>query len=115
MKSPSVMRPAMIDAAADDDHDHANDADDDRRERRDAGHAGDRLRDVPEQAMDALREHQLFALFGGVGLHDADAAERFVQPSGDLGVDFAALTEERAQPVERQRHRAAERRRAPRW
>ena len=57
-----------------------------------------------------LREDELLALLRGVGLDDPDAAERFVQPAGDLGVDLAALAEERPQPLERERHRAAERR-----
>ena len=95
-------------AAADDDHDDADHADDDGRERGDRRHAGDRLGDVAEQPVNALREDQLFALLGGVGLDDADAAERFVQPAGHLGVDLSALAEERPQAVERQRHRAAE-------
>ena len=60
--------------------------------------------------MHALREDQLLALLGGVGLDDPDAAERLVQTAGHLGVDLPALAEERPQAVERQRHRAAERR-----
>ena len=44
-----------------------------RRRRRDAGH---RLGDVAQQLVDALREDDLLALLGGVGLDDADAAER---------------------------------------
>ncbi len=67
------------------------------------------LRDVAEQPVDALGEDELFALLGGVGLDDPDAAERLVQPAGDLGVDLAALAEERPQAVEGERHRAAER------
>ena len=59
--------------------------------------------------MRALREDQLFALLGGVRLDDADAAERFGEAAGDLGVDLAALAEERTQAVERHRHPAAER------
>ena len=59
--------------------------------------------------MDPLREDQLLALLGGVGLDDADAAERLVQAAGDLGVDLAALAEERPQPLERGGHREAER------
>ena len=58
--------------------------------------------------MHALGEDQLLALLGGVGLDDADAAERLVEPAGDLGVDLAALAEERPQPFERERHHAAE-------
>ncbi len=54
---------------------------------------------------DALREDELLALLGGVGLDDADAAERLVQAAGHLGVDLAALAEERPQALERERHR----------
>ena len=115
MKSPSVIVPGQDRAAADHDHQHADDADDDRRERRDRRDAGDRLRDVAEQAVHAPREDQLLALLGGVGLDDPDAAERLVQPAGHLGVDLAALAEQRPQPLERQRHRRRRRRRARRW
>ena len=115
MKSPSVIWPGQDRAAADDDHDDADDADDDRRERGDRRHAGHRLRDVAEQPVRALREDELLALLGGVGLDDADAAERLVQAAGDLGVDLAALAEQRTQPLERERHRAAEGRRARGW
>ena len=72
------------------------------------------LRDVAEQLVRALGEDEILALLGGVGLDDADAAERLVQPAGDLGVDLAALAEERPQRLERVAHRAAERRRARR-
>ena len=65
-----------------------------RADRRDAGH---RLRDVPKQAVRAFREHDLFALLRRVGLDDADAAERFGEAAGHLGVDLAALAEERPQ------------------
>ena len=58
--------------------------------------------------MHALREDELFALLRGVGLDDADAAERFGQAAGDFGVDLAAFAEQRTQPLERQRHAAAE-------
>ena len=79
--------------------------------RRDAGH---RLGDVAEQAVRALREDDLLALLGGVGLDDADAAERLGEPAGDLGVDLAALAEQRPQRPERVGHAAAEDRRARR-
>ena len=39
-----------------------------------ADDAGDRLGDVAEAAVHALREDELLALLGGVGLDDADAA-----------------------------------------
>ena len=76
-KSPSVIVSGEDRAAADEDHHHADDADDDRRRTRsstetpviDCG-------DVAEQLVDALREDELLALLGGVGLDDADAAER---------------------------------------
>ena len=71
--------------------------------------AGQRLRDVAEQPVRALREDELLALLGRVGLDDADAAERFGEPAGDLRVDLAALAEQRPQPLERRRHAAAER------
>ena len=75
-----------------------------------AGDAGHRLRDVAEQLVRALREDEVLAPLGRVGLHDADAAERLVQPAGDLGVDLAALAEQRPERLERVAHRAAERR-----
>ena len=74
----------------------------------DGGDADHRLRDVPEQPVDALREDQRLAPLGRVGLDDADAAERFGEPAGDLGVDLAALAEQRPQARERHRHHAAE-------
>ena len=107
-KSPSVMRAGQDVAAAQPDHHHADDADDHRGAgggRRDAGH---RLRDVAEQAVRALREHDLLALLGGVALDDADAAQRLGQPAGHLGVDLAALAEERPQRLEGVGHAAAE-------
>ena len=73
------------------------------------GHAGHRLRDVAEQPVRALGEDDLLALLGGVRLDDADAAERFGQPAGDLGVDLAALAEQRPQRAEGVGHAAAER------
>ena len=39
------------------------------------------LSDVAEQAMDALREDQRLALLGGIGLDDADAAQRLGEPA----------------------------------
>ena len=59
--------------------------------------------------MRALGEHELLALLRRVGLDDADAAERFGEPAGHLGVDLAALAEQRPQALERRRHAAAER------
>jgi hypothetical protein len=73
-----------------------------------AGHAGDRARDVAEEAVHALREHRLLAPLGAVRLHDADAVQRLVQPPGDLRVDLAALAEDRPQRLERRRHPRAE-------
>ena len=55
------------------------------------------LRDVAEQPVRALGEDDLFALLRGVALDDADAAERFGEPAGDLRVDLAALAEQRPQ------------------
>ena len=53
-------------------------------------------------------EDALLALFGDVGLHVADAAERLGEAAGDFGVDFAALAEERAQVREGVGHAHAE-------
>src|SRR6185503_16910269 len=93
---------------ADNDDDDPDDADDRRREGRDPGHAGDRLGDVPEEPVDALGEDQLLALLRGVGLDNADATQRLVEPPGHLRVDLAALAEERPQLVEGDGHRRAE-------
>ena len=59
--------------------------------------------------MDAGREHQLFPLFSGVGLDDADAANGFGEASGDFGVDLPALAEDRPHRPERVPHRRTER------
>ena len=84
-------------AAAQPDHQDADDADDDGAARRRRRHAGHRLRDVAEQPMRALGEDDLFALLRRVRLDDADAAERLGEPAGDLRVDLAALAEQRPQ------------------
>ena len=95
-------------AAAEPDHQHADDADDHRAAGGRRRHAGHRLGDVAEQPVRALGEDDLLALLRGVGLDDADAAERFGEPAGDLGVDLAALAEQRPQRAERVGHAAAE-------
>ena len=98
MKSPSVIAPGQDRAAADDDHDHADDADD--RPWRTPPIAETPVIDcamLRNSRCTPLREDQLFALLGRVGLDDADAAEGLVEPAGDLGVDLAALAEERPQ------------------
>ena len=111
-KSPSVIAPGQDVVAAEPHHQHADHADDHRAAgggRRDAGH---RLGDVAEQPVGAVGEDDLLALLGGVALDDADAAERLGQPAGDLGVDLAALAEQRPQRLEGVGHAAAERARA---
>ena len=76
-KSPSVIVPGEDRAAADDDHQHADDADDDASRRADTTDTPIiELRDVAEQPVDAVREHERLAPLGRVGLDDADAAER---------------------------------------
>ena len=94
--------------AADQHHRDARGADDDRGKRRHGGHAGQRFGDVAEKPVRTFGEDQLFALLGGVRLDDADAAERFGEAAGDLGVDLPALAEQRPQPIEGRRHPAAE-------
>ena len=107
-KSPSVMRPARMSLPPSHTISTPTDADDHGAAgggRRDAGH---RLGDVAEQPVGAVREDDLFALLGGVALDDADAAERLGEPPGDLGVDLAALAEQRPQRLEGVGHAAAE-------
>ena len=58
--------------------------------------------------MRAAREGQLFALLGGVGLDDANAAERFGQTPREGRGYFAALAEQRPQPCEGERQGRAE-------
>src|SRR5438093_5187135 len=50
-----------------------------------------RAHNVVEQPAHSRGEHRLFTFFGVVALDHAHAAERCCQPSGYLGVDFAAL------------------------
>ena len=109
-RSPIVIAPVRIDDAADQHHRDADRADHQpSRTRVTADTPVSDLRDVPEQPVRALGEDQLFALLGGVGLDDADAAERFGEAAGHFGVDLAALAEQRPQPLERRGHAAAER------
>ena len=58
--------------------------------------------------MHTLREDELFALLRGIGLHDADAAERFGQAARDFSGDLAAFAEQGTQPLEGHGHAAAE-------
>ena len=97
-------------AAANPDHDHADDTDNDRAARRGRRHARHRLRNVPEQAIGPLREDQFLALLGRVALDDADAAERFGEPAAHLGLNLPTLAEQRTQQLERVGHPAAEHR-----
>ena len=94
--------------AADDDHDDADHANNDGRERGDCRDAGNRFGDVAEEPMHALGKDELFTLLGGVGLDDPDPSERLVQPASHLGIDLPALAEEWPKAVEGERHRAAE-------
>src|SRR5258707_11266030 len=55
------------------------------------GHGAD---DVVEQALDAGGKDARLTVLGVIALDDADAAERFGEASGDLGVDFGALAED---------------------
>src|SRR5438552_7792143 len=58
--------------------------------------------------MRAAGEGQLLALLGGVGLDDANASERFGQPSGEGRGYFAALAEQRSKPREGERQGSSE-------
>ena len=61
---------------------------------------GERADDVLEQAVDAGGKDVGLALFGVIALDDADAAERFGEAAGDLGVDLGALAEDGANGLE---------------
>ena len=106
-KSPIVIVPGTDRRAADQHHRDADGADDQPREGAERRHTGQRLRDVSEQPVRALGEDELFAFLRRIGLDDADAAEGFGEAAGHLGVDLAALAEERTQALERRRHAAA--------
>ena len=57
-----------------------------------------------KQPFDAVGKNAVFALLGRVGLHDANASERFGEPAGNLRGDFSPVAEQRAQPFERRGH-----------
>ena len=56
---------------------------------------GEGAHDVVEQASHASGEDRLLALFGVISLDHAHAAQRFREPARDLGIDLAALAENR--------------------
>src|SRR5256885_8889281 len=58
--------------------------------------------------MRAASEGQLLAFLSGVCFNDANAAERFGQPSGKGRGYFAALAEQRSEPREGERQGRAE-------
>ena len=97
-------------ATAEPNHDHADDADDHGAASRGRGDARHRLRHVPEQPVSALGEHDLFALLRGIALDDANAAQRLGEAPRHLGVDLAALTEQRTQCAEGVGHADAKQR-----
>ncbi len=92
------------DNGADDSHHHRG------RQAHERGR-GEGLQNIVEQALDAAGKHLGFARFGMIALHDAHAAERFGEASGDLGVDLAALPENRADFRERLFHHEGKRER----
>ena len=98
--APSVMRPARISLAPDVHHPRAHEPEEHgRREREDRGR-GQRAEHVVEDAPDPALEDGRLALLGVVALHHPHAAERLRQAAGDLGVDLAALAEDRPQHAE---------------
>ena len=101
-------RPAHQVATADENQHDRNRAEHDARERPHGRHTGHRLGDVAEELVRALREHEIFAALGGVGLDDADAAEGLIEASRQIGGEFPSLPEQRPQRLERVAHRAAE-------
>ena len=61
----------------------------------------ERAHHVIQQAANAGGEDCLLALFGVIALDHADATQRFREPTGDFGIDLAALTENRPDGRER--------------
>ena len=62
---------------------------------------GQRLHHVGEQSIDTDPEDAGLPLFGMVALDYANSAERFGQPSGNLGVDFGSFTKDGPDLLER--------------
>ena len=58
------------------------------------------LHDVVQQALHAGGEDARLAGLGMIALDDAHAGQRLGEPAGDLGVDLAALAEDRADLAE---------------
>ena len=88
-------------ARADEHHHRADDAHQHGGRKAHERHGGERLQHVVEQALDAAGEDGGLALLGVIALDDAHAAQRFRQAAGDLGVDLAALAEDRPDLGER--------------
>ena len=65
---------------------------------RDGGQAAQH---IVEQALDAAREDARLLGLGVISLHHAHAGQRLGEPAGDLGVDLAALAEDRPDAPER--------------
>ena len=84
-------------APADDHHRGADDADQQRRGEDDQRGSGQSSPHVIEQSRHSAGERLCFARFGVKTFNDPDAAERLREASRHLGIDFAALTKNRAQ------------------
>ena len=82
------------------DHDHCDGTDHHRRQRTDQRPPRDRDGAAPKDAVDAPREDEVLTPLGDVGLDDADPAEGFGQPAGDLGALPIAFAEDGPQPGE---------------
>ena len=81
-------------------------------ERHERGRRRERRKTFSRMRPHALREHRRLARLGVVALHHPHAPERLGEASGDLGVDLAALAEDR--PQRRRRPGRARGRRRPR-
>ena len=71
-----------------------------RGERQQAGR-GQRPHHVVEQPLHAAGKDAGLALLGVIALDHANAAQRFGEPPGDLGVDLAAVAKDRPDRLER--------------
>ena len=73
------------------------------------GLSGQCADDIFQQALNAAGEHLRFAIFRVIALHHANAAQRFGQPAGDIGIDAGALAKDGANGFERSHQDRAKR------
>src|SRR5207245_39817 len=93
-------------------HESKYDADnthDDRGKGGNTGDCGHRPRDIAKQAMRAAGKYQFLSFLRSVSFDDANAAQRLSQTPRDFRIDLTALTKQRSEFLESQRHGTAKR------